>query len=183
MQGLIFLYITLALYQKDYLNVFGGALCLSITFLPFMLRRKWGIHLPWTLNFLIVLSLYLHVGGQIMGWYLIFHPFYDKFGHFIGSATIALLGFASAITLDKFSKIKLNKTHIIFFIIIFTMAIGAFWEIGEFILDQTLGTKTQHGLEDTIYDLIFNLIGGLSIALLTKIYFQTMKKQIIFKGF
>ena len=179
MQALIFIYIILAFIKKDYLDVFGGIIALFITFMPLILKRKFKITLPWTLNFLIVLSLYLHMGGQVREWYIIFYPVYDKIGHFIGSATVALLGFASVLILDKFTDLKINKKQIIFFIIIFTMAIGAFWEIGEFILDQTIGTNAQHGLEDTMYDMIFNFIGSIFIAIIAIIKFEEKSKDKI----
>jgi len=179
MQGLIFSYIILALCQKDYLNLFGGIICLSITFLPLIIKRKWRITLPWTLNFLIVLSLYLYVGGQIMGWYATLSPFYDKIGHLIGSATVALLGFALTVIIKNFSELSLTKKQMVFFIVIFAMAIGTLWEIGEFATDQILGTNAQKGLSDTMYDLIFDLLGGLFIALLIQTKFEKIRKNII----
>ncbi len=179
MQGLISSYLILALYHKDYLNLFSGIICLSITFLPLIIKRKWRITLPWTLNFLIVFSLYLYVGGQIMGWYITFSPFYDKFGHLVGSATVALLGFALTIIIKNFSKLSLTKKQMVFFIVIFTMAIGALWEIGEFVTDQILGTNAQKGLSDTMYDLIFDLLGGLFIALLIQTNFEKIRKIIL----
>ena len=42
MQALIVVYIILAFIKKDYLDVFGGITALFITFIPFILKRKWG---------------------------------------------------------------------------------------------------------------------------------------------
>ena len=48
------------------------------------------------------------------------------------------------------------------------MAIGAFWEIYEYLMDTFLGaylTKSlQHGLDDTMIDLILDLLGGVVIG-------------------
>ncbi|MBS3107837.1 hypothetical protein J4468_02870 [Candidatus Woesearchaeota archaeon] len=181
MQSVILVYIVLAFIKRDYLDVFGGIIALFITFLPLILKRKWRITLPWWLNLLVVFSLFLHMGGQVREWYILFYPFYDKFGHFVGSATIALLGFASALIGEKFSNINLNKGQMIFFIIIFTMAIGSFWEIGEFILDQTIGTNAQHGLIDTMQDLIFNFFGSLIIAFIIFLKIDERKKMELIK--
>lgn len=179
MQFFIFLYIFITIYQVDYLNTVGGVVALFITFIPLILKRKWRITLPWTLNFLIVLSLYLHIFGQF-GLYEMY-PGYDKIGHFLGSVTVALLGFASVVIMDRFSKIKPNKMQVLFFIIIFTMAIGALWEIGEFTLDKTLATRAQDGLDDTMFDLIFDLLGAVFISLLVSIKFKAMEKKLVSK--
>mgnify|MGYP001596338174 CR=1 FL=1 len=181
MQVLIFIYIIMGIFEKNYLPVFEGTMALIITFLPNLLKRKWGIHLPWTLNFLIVLSLYLHAEGRLLSFYTLFYPVYDKIGHFIGSATVALLGFSLAIILDKYTKIKLNKGSLIFFIVIFALTMGGLWEIIEFTSDTLIGTNHQPGLSDTMLDLIFDLLGGLFIALLTHVNFNTMKEHIILK--
>ena len=49
----------------------------------------------------------------------------------------------------------------------------------EFSTDQLLGTRNQYGLVDTMYDLIFDLIGGVVVAIISYINFDVMKKKII----
>ncbi len=179
MQLFIVALIVIAFVRKDILNVFGGLASLFVTFLPQMLKRKWNVTLPWSITFLIVLSLYLHMLGQVAKFYEIFAPFYDKVGHFIGSVTVALLGFALVIIVDKFTKIKLTKNSMIFFTIIFTVAVGAFWEIGEFIIDNIFGIHTQAGLTDTMLDLIFDFLGAVLIAFVGNIRYQTIRIDLI----
>lgn len=181
MQFLIFIYIIIGIIEKNYLPVIEGILALFITFLPLMIKRKWGIHLPWELNFLIVLSLYLHAEGRLLKFYTLFYPYYDKIGHFIGSATIALLGFSLVVIMTRFSSIKINKKSTIFFIIIFTMAIGALWEIVEFTSDVLIKTTHQPSLTDTMLDLIFDLMGGIFIAFITYTNYKILDKRIIIK--
>lgn len=181
LQLLIFIYILIGILEKNVLPVIEGILCLVITFLPIIIKRKWNLHLPWVLNLLIVISLYLHAEGRLLSFYTLFYPYYDKIAHFVGSATIALLGFATTIILDKFTEIKLNKVSIISFIIIFTMAIGGAWEILEFTSDVILKTNHQPSLLDTMLDLIFDLIGGIFIALITHINYDSMKEQIMIR--
>ncbi len=174
MQGLIIVLIGIAVYNKNYVGIFNGFFVLIIMSLPFFLRRKWNITLPWSLNFLILFSLLIHTGGIIENWYRIFHPFYDKFAHLIGSITIALLGFASVLIIDRHTKVELTNKSIIFFVIIFTLAVGALWEIGEFTLDTLVGTNAQYdGLEGTMFDLILDLFGGIIAGGIA--YFQLRK--------
>jgi hypothetical protein len=60
------------------------------------------------------------------------------------------------------------------------MAIGAFWEIYEYLMDTFFGsylTKLlQHGLDDTMIDLIIDLLGGIVVAAFGTWYIQ--KKTI-----
>jgi uncharacterized membrane protein YjdF len=177
MQGLILALTIFSFYEKEYLLGINGILCLIVTFLPLILKRRWNITLPWTLNLLIVFSLCMHAAGESAGLYTFFYPIYDKIGHFIGSITIALLGLALLIALEN-TNLKLEKSYAIFFIIIFTMAIGAIWEIAEFTTDQLLGTRAQPGLTDTMYDLIFDFLGGLFIALLANSKFEKVKCRV-----
>jgi hypothetical protein len=44
--------------------------------------------------------------------------------------------------------------------ILVALGVGAGWEIGEFASDRILGSFTQSGLDDTMFDLIFDLLGG-----------------------
>ncbi|HOW34678.1 MAG TPA: hypothetical protein PLN32_09540, partial [Methanoregulaceae archaeon] len=50
----------------------------------------------------------------------------------------------------------------------FTMAIGAFWEIYEYLMDTFLlpylMKPLQHGLDDTMMDLMFDLLGGIIVG-------------------
>ncbi len=180
MQFLIFAFLIVAISQKKYLVITGTLIALFITFIPHIIEKKWKLSLHWGLNFLIVLSLCFHTGGLVLNFYPTYSPFYDKFTHFLGSITVALLGFVSTIILEKYSKLRLKKIHIIIFIIIFTLSIGTLWEMGEFTIDKIFETKNQYSLNDTMYDLIFDLLGGITIALIVYLKFEIMKNRIKF---
>jgi len=182
MQVLIVVFIGIAVYNKNYIGIFNGMIVLIIMSLPFFLRRRWNITLPWTLNFLIMLALLLHTGGIVGGWYRTLYPFYDKFAHLIGSITIALLGFASVLIIDRYTKIELTNKSIVFFVVIFTLAVGAIWEIGEFTLDKTLGTNAQYdGLDGTMLDLILDSFGGIIAGSIAYFNLKKGKEKIIDK--
>ncbi len=183
MQMLIVVYAVYSVYTRDYFWAIWGLFALILTLTPLMLKRKFHVTLPWELNFLIVLSLYLSVSGNVQGWYYLFYPFYDKVAHLVSSITIAVLGFVAAVIMDRYTEIKMNRPMIVFFIIIFTMAIGSFWEITEFVSDNLFGTQLQPGLRDTMYDLIFDLAGGTIIGVLGDVYLKRMPKERFFSDF
>jgi uncharacterized membrane protein YjdF len=182
MQMLIVVYAVYSVYTKDYIWAVWGLFAVILTLTPLMLKRRFNVTLPWELNFLIVLSLYLHVSGGVRGWYQLFYPFYDKMAHLVSSITIAVLGFVAAVIMDRYTEIKMNRPMIIFFVVILTMSLGAFWEITEFVSDQILGTQLQICLEDTMYDLMFDLVGGIFIGVLGDAYLKRTPKERFFRG-
>jgi hypothetical protein len=183
MQVLILILNILAFISKDYGVFILGLISFFITLIPLFLKRKWKITLPWTLNFLLVLMIFLHISGIVIGWYKSFYPFYDKFGHFIGSFTIALLGFTSVLIIDWYTKVELTDKSIIVFVIIFTLAVGAFWEILEFSSDIFLGTTNQKSLTDTMLDLIFDLVGGIIASIIAMFKLKHGRKNLLEKMF
>lgn len=62
-----------------------------------------------------------------------------------------------------------------------TLALGAFWEIMEFASDQILATSYQHGLDDTMWDLITDLVGGGIIGVLGNIYVTQIPEERFFR--
>ncbi|HQP72027.1 MAG TPA: hypothetical protein PLP90_05105, partial [Methanoculleus sp.] len=60
-QSLIAVNIIIALSLGEYSQVFTGALGLVLTLVPTIVTRRLSITLPWQLNLLIAISLYLHI--------------------------------------------------------------------------------------------------------------------------
>ncbi len=177
MQVLIAISTISALYIGDYFVAFSGVIALILTMVPYTIRHRVHFVVPWEVNFLIALSLFLHIAGYSYQWYADLYPYYDKIAHFIASITISLLGFLTVFLLDRFSCLRMQKWQIFFFIIMFTLALGAIWEIWEYMLDTLfssfLGEPLQHGLDDTMLDLIFDLVGALIVAVLGTWYLKT----------
>jgi len=63
------------------------------------------------------------------------------------------------------------------------MSLGAFWEITEFVSDQILGTQLQISLEDTMHDLMFDLVGGVFIGVLGDAYLKRTPKERFIRDF
>ena len=168
MQGLILLEGIYGLFIRNPSIIFTSFIGLFMTCIPYLIGRRIQVTLPWEVNFLIAFAVFLHVAGYSQHLYLLLYPYYDKFAHFVSSITVAVLAFVSIILINRFSCTKLRRWQIFFYIVIFTMAIGAFWEIYEYLMDTFLGaylTKSlQHGLDDTMIDLILDLLGGVVIG-------------------
>lgn len=178
-QFLIAVNVLIALSIGEYSQVFTGVIGLFLTMVPAIATRKWSITLPWQINLLIAFLLYLHVAGEIQGYYLLYYPYYDKIAHLIAGITVSILAFVIVLLLDRFSRLNLSRWMIVGFIIITAMAMEGFWEIYEWTFDTFLGTNLQHGLDDTMLDMIFVLIGSIIVALAGNRYLQEYSKEEI----
>jgi hypothetical protein len=175
-QGLILLegvYGIIVLSPSIVITAFTG---FFLTCIPYLIERRIQVTLPWEVNLLIAVSVFLHVAGYSQYLYVLFYPYYDKFAHFVTSITVGVLAFVSILLINRFSCTKLARWQIFFYIVIFTMAIGAFWEIYEYLMDTFFGSyltkPLQHGLDDTMIDLITDLLGGIIVATFGAWYIQ-----------
>ncbi|MDK2973660.1 MAG: hypothetical protein PWP08_31 [Methanofollis sp.] len=176
-QGLILLDIGYTLWIGDIFMTLVGLFGFFLTVVPYIVSRRTDICMPWEVNLLIALSLYLHLAGHVSDYYVVFSPYYDKIAHFVSSITVSILGFALVVLVDRYSSLQLTRWMIVFFIVIFTMALGAFWEIYEYLFDILFQTELQHGLDDTMTDLIFDLFGAVIIAAVGNFYLRRLTKD------
>lgn len=176
MQGLILLEGIFGLFIRDPSIIATAFIGLFLTCIPYLIGRRIQVTLPWEVNLLIAFAVFLHVAGYSQQLYIILYPYYDKFAHFVSSITVAVLAFVSILLINRFSCTKLARWQIFFYIVIFTMAIGAFWEIYEYLMDTFLGSyltkPLQHGLDDTMIDLIIDLLGGILVGFFGTWYIQ-----------
>ena len=85
----------------------------------------------------------------------------DLFMHFIGGAVMAFFFHRTSINASLIGVFGPHHpiTHRLL-VFTATCAVALFWEFAEFVADQTLGTHSQAGLEDTLGDLLFGVIGA-----------------------
>jgi hypothetical protein len=88
-------------------------------------------------------------------------PKFDLLMHFIGGAVMAFFIHRTMINASRMG-ITGPHHHISHRLLVFsaTCTVALLWELAEFISDQTLGTFSQAGLEDTLADLLFGIIGA-----------------------
>ncbi len=163
-QALILLSAAYSLAAGEYFLGFSAGIAFLLTMTPALVTRNTRLCLPWEVNLLIILSLYLHVMGHVGDYYVLFAPYYDKLTHFVSSITIALLAFFVAILAEHHGDIRLTDPAILTFIMTLTLAAGATWEICEFTVDQAFGTSLQQGNTDTMIDLIVDLAGAVIVT-------------------
>lgn len=157
----------------------GAALALLISLAPSYLSRSAHITLPWEVDFVITLVLYLHVavGGAMGFYYREFIIPYDKLLHFLSTAMISGLAFMFVFTLYYTRRLRLSFVFMVVFILLTALGLGAFWEILEYGLDKIAGTRAQLGLDDTMTDLILDFCGGIIVAIGGTIYARRAKPR------
>lgn len=165
------------IYRGDYLFTVLTVVSVALSIVPSVLQRNYRITLPFELDLLITLSIFLNT---FMGEGLNLYSrvwLYDKVLHVYGSAVIALLAFVITYTFHYTKRWRLSLPMVGFFTVTFAMAVGGLWEIGEFAVDSLFGKTTQDGLADTMWDMINDLVGGMVAAVLGMVYVKYSKPQ------
>jgi hypothetical protein len=149
--------------------VVNAALSLAVTFLPAVLERDYRIATsPW-LSLWLTAALFLHALGMV-GLYADVWWF-DHVTHTLSASIVAGVGYATVRAIDLHSEdIYLTPRFTFAFVLLFTLALGVFWEVLEFAareLADLFGFEpvlVQYGLDDTLLDLVFDLFGALLVA-------------------
>ena len=155
-----------ALVGGSYVWVFAGLFALFFSFVPSILKKNYKISIPWVLELLIFLALFLHVIGGAFGLYEKFNN-WDTVTHFVSTFMLAVVGLTVIYLMHVYWDGLMMDIRAI---MVFTVFIGAFlggiWEIMEWSTDQIFGTTEQHGLDDTMKDLVMDMVGAMIAAML-----------------
>lgn len=170
MKLLMVLLLPMEIYNGEYLFSILVIFSVGLSLIPSLVERSYRVTLPFELDLLITLSIFLNtfMGEGMNLYHKVRH--YDKALHIYGSAVVGLLAFVVVYTLNYTRKVRLSLPLIGFFTITFAMAMGAVWEIMEFTVDSLFGTTTQDGLDDTMWDLINDFVGGAITAAVGMFY-------------
>lgn len=155
--------------------------------LPQMLKRRFKIEVPWVLSIIIVLfcfsSLILGDGMDLYGKL----PWWDKLLHAESGIMLSMIALwlIHVIMAENDKYIYFNKWFLSLFLVMFSLGLGACWEIMEYSYDSLMGTNTQQfmatttgsiytaediplcghdALRDSMQDLILDLVGALAVA-------------------
>lgn len=169
MQAILFLIIVFGVVGGQPKAIINGSAALLITFLPAALERNYQFPLdPW-LGLWITTAVFLHTMGSAGLYGLI--PWWDHITHAMSASLIAGVGYTAARGVDLHSdSVHLPRRFAFVFIIVTVLAFGVLWEVFEFGLDVVAETTevtmplAQHGLDDTIRDLMFNSLGAVVVG-------------------
>jgi len=155
-----------AVYDGVQVWIYSGIFCIFFAMVPTLLRRYVDINIPWKLEFLLFLALFLHVGGGALGLYNVFWT-WDMVTHFVSTFMLALIVFIMFfIVNERLGSMQLNARKIIIITMIIAMSLGLIWEGMEIAADVLVDLRAAEDINDTMLDLVMDAVGGLAAALL-----------------
>lgn len=157
-------------------------LIMLATLFPIWLSHRLEIHLPPEAELLAILFIYssLFLGE--------FGDFYEKFFwwdallHTSSGFLMGLFAYILIFVLNRSPRSSLNLTppFVALFTVSFAIAAGGVWEIFEYTCDHFFGLNMQKsGLQDTMGDMIVNLIGASVFGLIGYLQFRLDKDSLI----
>jgi hypothetical protein len=165
-QALLAIAIILAVGQGKWQNAIALALFLVASFI-FVIRDD---RLPTLFDFLFVLAALLNAGGWVWG---LFYPPgpYDEITH-----AFTIFAFTLAFSFLVYqSMLPVFRQHKLLYLITiasFGIAIGALWEVAEWLAGLILATEVIESLDDTITDLIMDSLGAIFAAITSLLALQ-----------
>lgn len=157
----------------------NAGLPLLVTFLPALLRREYSYTMDAGLVLLLSLAVFLHAIGSL-GLY-VQYSWYDEITHTVSAVLVAGIGYATLTALERHSsEIDLPSKLRGIFILVFVLGFSVAWEVFEFgavWLSHALGVTSPvrvFGIDDIVTDMIFNLVGGIIVAVWGAEYFDDM---------
>ncbi|MFC7046429.1 hypothetical protein ACFQH6_14360 [Halobacteriaceae archaeon GCM10025711] len=150
--------------------VVNSLVALGVTYLPAVLERDYQIPMDAGLTLWITTAVFLHALGTLGPYTAV--SWWDHVTHVLSSSVVAATGYAFTRAIDLHTDdIRLPPRFMFAFILLFVVAFGVLWEVIEFGVggaSAMLGTGhvlTQYGLADTMNDLLFDILGGVVVAI------------------
>jgi len=172
---LLLLSIPIELKNGQYAIAAGVLIVFFVSMLPAILSLSLRINLPWEIDLLVTVVIFAHSFlGYSLGLYQRV-PHFDKLLHFGSTVIISILSFMIYYSFYIIGRIRVGYGALFFFIVLTALGLGAFWEILEFAVDRVFDLAMQDGLEDTMFDLIFDCLGGMVAAVLGYVYIRKSK--------
>jgi hypothetical protein len=169
MQGGLVLLLLFGIFRKDLSTTVNSTTGLILTFVPHIITRKYNIKQDTGLVLWLTLAVFLHTIGTFE-----FYDYIDNWDHVthaLSASVVAAAGYTLIRAIDIYvDEIYIPPGMLFIFILIFVLAMGVVWEIIEFLSDEltsTLGFDAilaQHGIGDTMIDLMFDLFGAVLAA-------------------
>jgi hypothetical protein len=169
MQIILLILLLAGIFLKDLSTTINASTGLAITFVPYFITRKYDIPHDTGLTLWITLAVFLHLLGTFAFYENIVR--WDNVTHALSACVVAASGYTLIRAIDIYvDEIYIPPRLLFLFILIFVLAMGVIWEIIEFLTDgitTELGYKAilaQHGIHDTMTDLLFDLFGAIIAA-------------------
>jgi len=169
LKAILIVGVVLEVTQANWLNAVATTGVVIIAFIPSLFGYRFHMRIPAEFELLAVVFVYASLFlGNLKGYYLKYW-WWDILLHTSSGLILGILGFLLVYVINEHEDIEMHMkpSFVALFAFMFSIGMGAIWEIFEFSLDQLFGMTTQlGGLQDTMVDLIVDGAGALFISLL-----------------
>jgi len=173
LQVVMALELMLVLHEQQWINAFLVVVIMAVTQSPAVLGRRFGVHIPAEFQVLAVLFVFAALFlGEIHSYYSRFW-WWDIALYTSSGLLTGVLGFLLVYLLNESKRVDVHmRAHFVaMFAFLFAVTVGTLWEIFEFTMDHVIDTNMQKpmlgdpsGLTDTMWDMIVNALGALTIS-------------------
>lgn len=145
--------------------------------IPFFIEKTFKTELDGKMKVAYILFLFAsQYLGSIVGLYG--NGWWDTFLHLLSGIFLAFLGFDFFSRLDDDIRTEIPKRFLFVYIVVFSMAGAALWEMYEFTSDVVLNATMQgNGNDDTMVDIIAGSLGGILAAFFVVTLHQREKSK------
>lgn len=167
--------------RNIFITIQAGFLMI-LTFIPWLITRTWKVEIPSVIEILFILFSVSHALLGEIGYFYARFSWWDSLLHFISGGLIAIIGFSliNLLNQNENLNIVLSPFFSAVFVICFSLAMGALWELTEFTFDfLAAGNSQRHtniitgnayigqsALYDTMKDLALDLLGAIIIGVI-----------------
>lgn len=160
-----------SLLRQQWSIAFTGTVVLTLTFVPAIIERQLKVRLPVEFTLVTCVFLYASFGlGEVRYFY---HRFWwwDLMLHSFSALVMGLIGFLLIYVFYMTNRIRLAPVYVAMASFGFAVTVGTLWEVFEFLMDWFFGFNMQKsGLDDTMTDLLVNIVGAVLAALIGYTY-------------
>ncbi|OGS42811.1 MAG: hypothetical protein A3K67_04485 [Euryarchaeota archaeon RBG_16_62_10] len=175
--SVVLFYSTIYVVLKiDVLWAAFGIAALSLYVLPIVSMRDPFRALPWEMTILVSLPLLLHIsaGSDAMNESV---AWWDDLTSLAFAFSLATLGFLLTVELQMYTEVRMNRPFAVFFVVMFTLAVSGFWQIGEYVSDVVFATRNQASNGSAMGTLLWSLVGGVLMGFVYAAYIRAMSEE------
>ncbi len=174
---LVLFYSTVYMVLKlDILWVVFGIAALSLYLLPVISMRDPFRALPWEMALLLSAPMLLHVSEgsrtlmEHVGWW-------NDMTSLAFAFSLTTIGFLLTVEFQMYTDVRMNRPFAVFFVVMFTLAVSGFWELGEFVGDVVNGTHNLASNSQAMKALVWSLVGGIIMGFVYDLYMRAMSEK------
>lgn len=153
-----------------------GIAAMSLYILPIVTTRDPFQALPWEMTLLLSSPIVLHIseGSRTLSenvWW------WGDLTALSFAFSFATIGFLLTLELQMYTQVRMNRAFSVFFVVVFTMAVSGFWQVGEYLADVFVGTGNIVSNSQVMKEFLWVTAGGVVMGLVYGAYVKAMPRS------